>query len=504
MAMLSRKCVKSFLIISVLLVAAGINAQNLQADLESVFTEEKLLGIAIQVSVNGNSQNYSFGLRDVDRNLPVNNETQFRIASISKAFTALGVIKLYDNGTLDLDEDISTYLGYQLRNPNFPSTPITLRMVLSHRSGLQDGDGYAPFLNATFSQNPIPNLSELILPGGNFYSNNMWRTEVPGSYFAYSNLNFGLLGTIIEAASNQRFDIFMKTEILEPLGIEGSFNIQDLEDINNLAALYRYQNGNWQPQQDNFEGVLPMPPDLSAYVNGTNGLYFGPQGSLRCTAEDVNKFLNFLKNEGNNGALSISAVTLQEMKAVAWDYNGSNGDNYFGLFNRWGLGLHHANVSPGDGVCIAQEFGTFIGHPGEAYGLISDAFFAKDEEITFSMLINGSQNGYEIGALTSFYTIEESIFSVLCNYFETELSVPKFSSEAFTIFPNPSHDFIQIRNTTESVFSWQLFSIEGKKLSASLKTESEGNIDVSSLQSGVYFLKISARQQHLIKKIIIE
>lgn len=502
--MLLIKCVKSFLIVSALLIATTHNAQNLESNLETVFNQEQLLGMTVQVSVNGTSQNYSFGLRDVSRNLPVNSETQFRIASISKAFTALGIMKLYHDGIVNLEEDISTYVGYQIRNPNFPSTPITLRMILSHQSGLQDGNGYGPFLNATFSQNPIPDLRELIEPGGSFYTANMWRTEIPGSYFAYSNLNFGLLGTIIEATSNQRFDVFMKTEILQPLGVEGSFNIQDLDAINNLAALYRYVNGTWQPQQDNFEGVMPTPPDLSGYNNGTNGLYFAPQGGLRCTAADVNKLLSFLKNEGNNGMLDINPGVLQEMKSIVWNYNGSNGDNYSGLFNRWGLGLHHANVNPGDAICTSEDLGTFIGHPGEAYGLISDAFFAENKEIQFSLLVNGSQNGYQVGTETSFYTIEEEIFSVLCSYFETILSVAEFSLASFTVSPNPSNDFIEIRNIYGKDFSWKLFSIEGKELISSRTTESQALIDIASFQSGVYFIKISVGQENLIKKIIVE
>ncbi len=502
--MLSIKFVKSFLIIIVVLIATKHNAQNIEADLQTIFNEEQLLGMAIQVSVNGTSQNYSFGLRDVNRNLPVTTETQFRIASISKAFTALGIMKLYNDGVVDLDEDISNYLNYQVRNPNFPDTPITLRMILSHQSSLQDGSGYVPFQNATFSQSPIPNLSELIVSGGNFYTPNMWRTETPGSYFAYSNLNFGLLGTIIEAASNERFDIFMKTEILEPLGIQGSFNIQDLDDINDLSALYRYQNGAWQPQQDNFEGIMPPPPDLSGYTNGTNGLYFAPQGGLRCTAEDVSVFLKFLKDEGNNGTLAISAGILEEMKAITWDYNGNNGDTYSGLFNRWGLGLHHANVNSGDAVCENLNFGTFIGHPGEAYGLVSDAFFSEDNDISFTLLINGSQNGYQIGSSTSFYTIEERIFAVLCNYFETELSVTEFSSELLTVSPNPANDFIQITNLGVPNFNWELLSIDGKQLTSSASTEGNTILDVSPFTAGVYFLKISAAQQIFIKKIILE
>src|SRR5690554_732139 len=149
-------------------------------------------------------------------------------------------------------------------------------MLLSHTASIQDGSGYNNFLNATYTQNPIPQLQALLTPGGNYYTTNMWRQEIPGTHFAYSNLTYGVIATLIEAISEQRFDVFMREEILTPLGITGSYNIQDLEDINDVAVLYRNQNG-WTPQFDNYQGVMPNPPaNLPSLVLGTNGLFFSP------------------------------------------------------------------------------------------------------------------------------------------------------------------------------------------------------------------------------------
>ena len=481
-----------------------LKAQELETALEAVFNDFELMGMAVHVSTADASNTYNFGLRDFNRNLPVTNDTQFRIASISKAVTALGVMKLYNQGSIDLDEDISTYLGYQVRNPNFPEIIITARMLLSHQSSLQDGGGYNSFLNATFSQSPIPNVSELIVPGGNFYTSNMWRTETPSSYFVYSNLNYGVLGTLIEAISNQRFDVYMKTEILEPLGILGSFNVQDLNNIDNVSVLYRYQGGAWQPQWDHYQGIMPPPPDLSGYTLGTNGLYFAPQGGLRCTAEDLSRFLTFLTTDGLNSTLNIAPEIIQEMKAIAWDYNGGNGDTYGGLFNRWGLGLHHVNVYPGDAICPVQDVGTFIGHAGEAYGLVSDAFFSTDQEIQFSLLINGSRNGYQTGA-TSFYTVEEAVFESLCTYFDNILTIDDIAvNSVFSVNPNPAHTAITIEQSQGIAYSASLFTIEGKALKHTGQQHGNTSIDVSYLQAGVYFLKISTQKETLTKKIIVE
>jgi len=99
------------------------------------------------------------------------------------------------------------------------------------------------------------------MKGSWLYSDNNWLKKEPGTFFTYSNVNFGLIGTLIEKLSGVRFDKFLKKNVLEPLGIEGSFNIDDIEDIDNVAALYRENVA----QVDNFKGVRPSPRDYSKY-----------------------------------------------------------------------------------------------------------------------------------------------------------------------------------------------------------------------------------------------
>ncbi len=480
-------------------------AQTLQSDLETVFEDYQLMGMSVWTEVNGVEEEYHFGLRDFDRTLEINDQTHYRIASVSKSFTALGIMKLYDEELFNLDDDISSYLGYQVRNPAFPAVPITFRMLLSHTASLQDGSGYSPFLNATYSQLPIPNISEVLLPGGSFYTANMWRTESPGTFFMYSNLNYGLLGTLVEAISGQRFDVYMKNEILIPLGIVGSFNVQDLQNINDVAVLYR-NIGGWQAQYDNYQGVMPPPPNMGNYVPGTNGAYFAPQGGLRISAADAGKIAIFIAEDGANSNLDISLATLQEMKSIQWDYNGSNGDNYFGLFNRWGLGLHHANVGSGDQICNLGNYGTFMGHPGEAYGLISDVYFLLEEEVSFSLLINGIWNGYQPGNNSSFYTVEEDVFAALCTYFEQALSVKQNTFSNIILNPNPTSGYLEVlMNKNTSTFKYIINDMQGRELFAEQKVDtSTFTIDLSSLVAGVYFIVFTEGDNRIVKKIIKE
>ncbi len=402
------------------LIAFGTacNAQSFENTLDQVRTQNNLVGLAVGViCVDDTLATYYGGMANVSSASPIAAATMFRIASISKTFTAVGLMRLYDQGLFDLDEDVSATLGYTLRNPAFPDQAITFRMLLSHTSSLQDGTGYNNFLTATFGGNAIPNISELVLPGGAYFTANMWRTEVPGSFFAYSNVNFGVLGTLIEKLSNTRFDLHMKNEVLDPLGIIGGFNVSELENIENVAVLYR----NNVPQQDNYGGVNPAPLVDDTYVPGLNGLVYGPQGGLRTNLYGVLTLGKTLAHEGIfNGEPFLASATVALMLSDQWTYNGQNGDNYFGLFNSWGLGIHRAVDNNTADEVIADQ--VMLGHPGEAYGLISDLYFDPSSRFVLAFITNGYSSGgnYDFGQNSSFYAPEEETFDAIeSNFWNT-------------------------------------------------------------------------------------
>ncbi len=482
----------AFFLAGILCCVATVSAQQLETNLQQIFEDFQLMGMSVWTYVDGDEQVFSFGLKDFTRNLEVDENTKYRIASISKTSSALALMNLYEEGFLDLDEDISTYLGYTVINPSHPGIAVTARMLMSHTSSLQDGSGYNGFLSATYTQNPIPDIAQLLVPGGSFYTSNMWRTETPGTYFAYSNLNFGVIATLVEVISQQRFDIYIREQILQPLGISGSYYIQDIPDINDIAVLYRNQGG-WTPQVDNYQGVMPAPPSsLASYTPGTNGSYFAPQGGLRASASEIGKLITFIKTNGLSVPGILSSDTLEMMKTIQWDFNGSNGDNYFGLFNRWGLGIHHANLSIDDQICPNLEYGSFLGHPGEANGLISDAYFSENENIAFSFLTNGSFQGYQIGNYSSYYTLEEAVFQALCAYFSENLSLSAFSEKKIQVFPNPSSDMVEVHLQMPVSLQYSLRDMHGKRILSKEETNvNRFSFSIDFLSPGVYFLTVN-------------
>lgn len=396
-------------------------SQSFQKELQEVANNNQLMGLSVIVKKDRVRKSdhlineFYFGLRNLENNLPVNSDTKFRVASISKIFTGLGLMKLESQKKVNLEKDISTYLGYKVFNPNFPEEKITIKMLLTHTTSLNDGTGYDNFLSATYNNEIIPNINNCFLKEGQFFTDDMWLNKKPSTYFNYCNLNYGIIGTIIEKVSRKRFDVFMKEEILKPLGIESSFNIQDFESVENIATLYRFQNELWTATKDDFKGKKPVASDLSNYVLGTNGSYFGPQGGLRLSARDLIIVLDFLKTDGKSKQNVIPSKTIQKMKKVQWQYNGTNGDSYLDFYLKWALGLHIVNTSEKDQIHDVSKYGQFIGHGGDAYGLISDAFYAEKKDLSIVIIMNGTKNLQK--GKGSFYKFEEDIFKLIQKHF---------------------------------------------------------------------------------------
>ena len=239
-------------------------------------------------------------------------DTKFRIASISKLITAIGVWQLIERGAIDPETDVSRYLGFILRNPAYPDTPITVRMLLSHTSSIREGGGKPGTYNIPYGH-PV---SEFFTEGKPYYNPNCWAPagEAPGVFFAYCNMNYCLLGTIIENVSGERFDRYMTDHVFAPMGLSCGFNVAVMshEAQAQVGTLYRKLNaageedgvnGVWTAQQDDFTAGYPN-QNYSDYVIGTNGSLFGPMGSLRISMNELCKIMQMFcthPEAGNRG-----------------------------------------------------------------------------------------------------------------------------------------------------------------------------------------------------------
>ena len=313
---------------------------------------------------------FAAGTADPATGRVVTPDDPVRIASISKLVVAIGVMKLVEAGKLDLDADVSSYLGWSLRNPAFPDRRITLRQLLSHTSSVRDGDDiYVIPLGGTLRETMAD-------PTG-------WDARnAPGAgYFTYANLNFPIVASIIENVTQERFDGVMRRDVLDPMKIDACFNWPRCSDRAVARAVVLTQGG--EVVRDDLGGKRPdcdvVPAaDGSCDIPGTwrpgvNGALFSPQGGLRISARGLGRIGRMLLNGGMlDGVRILSPQSVQALLTPAWRFDGSNGDTDRGFYCTYGLA---AQIIPtrvrgcdddpaGDGV-------TRVGHAGDAYGLRS-------------------------------------------------------------------------------------------------------------------------------------
>jgi D-alanyl-D-alanine carboxypeptidase len=372
--------------------------------------------------------------------VPLNTDHKMRVASISKLVAAIGLMRLVEAGKVELDRDVSDYLGFSLRNPNFPDTVITLRMVLSHTSSIRDGDRYWLEEGAQFH--------EFFMPAGRFFDSGSHfasgEGQQPGRYFAYCNLNFGIVAAVIERVSGQRFDRFMRREVLEPLGLAASFNVCDLSATQpeRIATLYRKRDsdevwqprGDWVPQLD-FEGFSchygrsPVgrgedPGDiLPGYTPGENPTLFSPQGGLRASARDLAVIARMLLNNGRlEGVAILSADTVEAMAAPQWPVEagaeaveGPDGPEGPGGVATYGLAVRRADLQDWG---LSAEPRALRGHLGEAYGLLGQFWLDMEHDDALIALITGSGDdpGEHMGT-SPLYRPEEEIMKWWLRHF---------------------------------------------------------------------------------------
>lgn len=472
-----------------------ISAQTVFDQLTEVAENNQLVGMSVAVTKNNEILNeFHYGKANINSGTAINENTIFRVASISKYITALAVLKLHEDGLLDLDADISDYLGFDIYNPNHSNINITTRMLLCHTSTLVDGNGYFNLSGKSYRNALAPKIQELLVQEGEFYTPDIWLKKEPGKFFKYSNLNYGVLATLVEVISKKRFDIYTKEKILDPLNITGSFNIDHINNINNIATLYR----SGLPEADNYNGSRPEVFNDNNYNLGTNGLVFSPQGGFRGTVKDLCNIMIMSYNNGLfNGTKVLEKSTLELMHTPQWTFDGNNGNNYYNLFNSWGLGTHiTTNTANGDIVYPELKM---IGHPGEAYGLISDMYFNIEEKTGVVFITNGCNrtDGFEWGTSSAFYKPEEQTFKITSqnqgSWMGTEANILKASS--LLVFNHENHTLYA--NNGLKPDSISIFNIYGSLIERAIWNE---NYNVSSFKPGVYIAIVYFnKKQHSIR-----
>ena len=215
------------------LLAAGqseIYAQHShpKREIKKLMKEYNAVGLSVAVVKNNEIvYTHAFGWKDLQNRKKLKTRDIFRIASISKSFSATSIMQLAEAGKLSLDDDFSRLIGFTVRNPKYTGIVITLKMVLSHTSSINDSPGY--FNLDVINPDTNPNYAAC------------YSDYPPGGGYRYCNLNFNMAGAVIEKISGERFDQYVINHILEPLHLYGGYCIDSL-DKSLFDGLYEYDS----------------------------------------------------------------------------------------------------------------------------------------------------------------------------------------------------------------------------------------------------------------------
>jgi CubicO group peptidase (beta-lactamase class C family) len=350
---------------------------------------------------------FADGLADPQTGRAVTVDDPVRVASISKLEVAIGVMRLVEAGKLDLDGDVSRWLGWSLRNPAFPDRPISLIMLLSHTASVRDHDDQYAI--------PLGGSVQAVMADPASWD----AAHGPGDhYFAYSNLNFPIVASIIERVAGERFDIWMRREVLAPMKLDACYNWPTCSDAAVERAVVLTQGG--KPVKDDLGGRRPDCPvvpaadgscDLATWRAGANGALFAPQGGLRISARGLARVGRMLLNGGTlDGVRIISPQSVETLLAPVWRFDGRNGDTDHGFYCSYGLATQQI-PTPARG-CSDDPVGDGIvrvGHAGDAYGLRAGLWLDRAHGTGVAFFVTGLPDNPPRGE-SAFRLAEEAAF----------------------------------------------------------------------------------------------
>lgn len=296
------------------------------------------------------------GVQDLESKRPVTADTLFRIASMTKSFTALSILKLRDEGRLSLDAAAETYVP-ELRGWTYPtddSPKIRVRDLLTHTAGLATDDPWGD------RQTPLPDADFTAL-----LENGVPFTRAPQLAMEYSNLGYALLGRIVANVSRLPYKAFVQQTLLGPLGMSSSGYDVTAAPAQRRALGYRWEDAAWTREPTMADGA------------------FGAMGGLQTSATDYAKYVAFLLSAwpARNGG-DLGPVKRASVRELAQGANypsvrqrpGSSGGDACREASAYGMGmtaaadcdlgstLSHGGGYPGYGshVLLLPEFGVGI------------------------------------------------------------------------------------------------------------------------------------------------
>ena len=307
--------------------------RQLHSDLTRILSEERLVGAAwATVEADGSIRVDAAGYRDGVARVPFSAATRFHVGSVAKAVLATGVLRLVTEGRIRLDDPVTRFLpSLPVRNPWQATRPVTVRHLLDHTSGLDDMR-----LRQMFSSRVAPDMPLAQA----FAGSDLLRVRVPpGSRVSYSNMGYTVLGMIIESVTGTRYEDYLDTQLLAPLGMHNStfrFTTQEGSAADTALAWGHLDAG---------ERHAALPIALR------------PAAQLTTTAHDLALFARFLMSDGSVGTQLVSPDLMRARGTTV----GTDAANA-GLVAGYALGLARRDRYGAVGFC----------HNGNTVGFVAN------------------------------------------------------------------------------------------------------------------------------------
>jgi CubicO group peptidase (beta-lactamase class C family) len=359
---------------------AEVDQREMRARVAEILNRWPAVGLAVGVVRNGSLEFFhGHGFADITANTPITEDTVFRVASITKTFTAVAVMQLWEQGLVDLDAPANDYLrAYQLVPAKASFRPATVRQLLTHTAGigevLHPSGLFRPLFGETVKAGrPVPSLAE-------YYQGGLRVQAEPGTRFAYTDHGFATLGQLVEDVSGQPLDRYLREHVFGPLGMAGTDLVRSARIRSRLATGYELGS----------RGATAV-TDYALVTVGGGGAYSTPA--------DMARYLAALLGGGANQHGSVlKPATLASMFQP--HYQPDPRVPGIGLaFSRADLGGHlaveHGGILPGfnsqffvapdDGVGVMAFTNgarrAMLWLPGEVAGLLRHLIGVPDEAI---------------------------------------------------------------------------------------------------------------------------
>ncbi|MHC4212708.1 MAG: serine hydrolase, partial [Planctomycetota bacterium] len=308
----------------------------------------------------------AYGYMDAAQTIPIADTTLFRLASISKTVLSTAILQLWENSLIDLDADVNEYLPFNVVNPWYPLSAITIRMIMSHTSSINRRD--ETWIPDIVVGGDYPGALEQYLmnhldASGANYNQDNYLPVPPGTQGQYSNYAFAVLGVVVEQVTGDSLETYCRDSIWTPLGMsETSWFMANL-DSNNIAMPLQWTGSAFQP-----------------YGHFGGPIY--PAGQLRSSSIQLARHLSsFLRYGEVDGVRILDSMTIEAIRTVQYPET----EVFPGA--EWGLGWYRG--------WTGQEW--FWGHSGSSWGIITFMYSNPDDNTGMILLTNGDYtDGHQI------------------------------------------------------------------------------------------------------------